>query len=393
MEDKIVLPSSAAQFVKLNLGTKVQCSSYNGFDYLPSIRLGWKLTDTGFLWGAISARPVAPRPGSGRAASPGEAGRLRGRLSRAAHAADLGVGIDLLESVHRPAHAGLHRQQGDAVSAGNTYGLEAWGDWRVLPWWKLSAGVNLMHEDLHVAPVPTPGTIPVATIPATNSCFRSFMDLPHNVQFDFGLQVVDRLPDPVVEGYVQARGADRLASDARNRAFPRGQQPARRAPCGNRRWPAPCRSRNSAASIQACAGNTDDVPARALAILVSPGRVDSRGVADRVRHPRRRAHAGGSARICRQGDLSPQVRAIRRMAQPGGGISRRCIHRLRRWRRSAGRRARSRGEWPTGRWTPDRGPPPCHGDRQSRLRGAIRNRLRSRAGRRRSSPRCTVRRF
>ena len=30
------------------------------------------------------------------------------------------------------------------------------------------------------------------------------MNLPHNWELDFGIQVVDRLPDPVVESYVQA---------------------------------------------------------------------------------------------------------------------------------------------------------------------------------------------
>jgi iron complex outermembrane receptor protein len=88
--------------------------------------------------------------------------------------------------------------------AGNTYGLEAWGDWRVLPWWKLSAGVNLMHEDLHVAPGSNAQDYSSGDNPGYQFILHSFMDLPHNVQFDFGFQVVDRLPDPIVEGYVQA---------------------------------------------------------------------------------------------------------------------------------------------------------------------------------------------
>ncbi len=30
------------------------------------------------------------------------------------------------------------------------------------------------------------------------------MNLPHNWELDSGIQVLDRLPDPVVDGYVQA---------------------------------------------------------------------------------------------------------------------------------------------------------------------------------------------
>jgi len=243
MEDKIVLPSSAAQFIpgssgiqigdafaqdtialtgalKLNLGTKVQYSSYSDFDYLPSIRLGWKLTDTNFLWAAISRAvrdpsrldrdleephllALAPDFESEKlvAYEAGYRGQPTPQTSVSASIywnqyTDLRT-LDYTGNKATPYILGNRE-------AGNTYGLEAWGDWRVLPWWKLSAGVNLMHEDLHVAPGSNAQDYSSGDNPGYQFILHSFMDLPHNVQFDFGFQVVDRLPDPIVEGYVQA---------------------------------------------------------------------------------------------------------------------------------------------------------------------------------------------
>jgi iron complex outermembrane receptor protein len=88
--------------------------------------------------------------------------------------------------------------------AGYVYGVEAWGDWRVLSWWKLSTGVDLMHKDLHVVPGVSATDEAGGDDPGYQFSFRASMDLPHNVEFDVGIQVVDRLPDPAVQDYVQA---------------------------------------------------------------------------------------------------------------------------------------------------------------------------------------------
>ena len=61
-----------------------------------------------------------------------------------------------------------------------------------------------MHKDLHVLPGVQATDEAGGDDPGYMFSFRSSMDLPHNVEFDCGIQVVDRLPDPVVEGYVQA---------------------------------------------------------------------------------------------------------------------------------------------------------------------------------------------
>jgi iron complex outermembrane receptor protein len=87
---------------------------------------------------------------------------------------------------------------------GNAYLVDAWGDRRVLPWWKPSAGDDLMHKVLRIIPGMHATDEADGDDPGYQFSFRSSMDLPHNVEFDFGIEVVDRLPDPTVRGYVQA---------------------------------------------------------------------------------------------------------------------------------------------------------------------------------------------
>ncbi|MGA3398443.1 MAG: TonB-dependent receptor [Acetobacteraceae bacterium] len=242
-EDKLVESSPVAQFVpgsrlidigdvfgqdtialtetlKLTLGTKLQYSSYTGFDYLPSIRLGWKLSDTNFLWAAISRAVRTPsrldrdleEPHFLALAPDFESEKLVayevGYRGQPTPQSSVSVSLywnqysDLRTVDYIPNSATPYQLGND--EAGNTYGIEAWGDWRLLPWWKLSAGVNLMHKDLHIVPGVVARDYSSGDDPGYQFSFRSSMDLAHNVEFDFGIQVVDRLPDPTVEGYIQA---------------------------------------------------------------------------------------------------------------------------------------------------------------------------------------------
>jgi iron complex outermembrane receptor protein len=206
--------------LKLTLGTKLEYSTYTGFDYLPSIRAGWKLSDTNFLWAAISRAVRTPsridrdldEPHFLALAPDFESEKLIAyELGyRAQPTSRISLSVSLywnqysdLRTVDFTPNGTTPYQLGNE-EAGNTYGVEAWGDWRVLPWWKLSAGVNLMHKDLHIVGGVHAVDDSSGDDPGYQFSFRSSMDLAHNIELDYGIQVVDRLPDPVVEGYVQA---------------------------------------------------------------------------------------------------------------------------------------------------------------------------------------------
>ena len=209
--------------LKLTVGTKLQYSSYTGVDYLPSIRLGWRLSDRDFLWAAVSRAVRTPSrldrdleaPHLLALAPTFQAEKVIAYEAgyRTQPTPQLSLSVSLYYNQYTDLRTEDFLSNGPAplqlgnYEAGEAYGVEAWGDWSVLPWWKLSAGINLMHKDLHIVGTP-PGVRAVDSAggddPGYQVSFRSSMDLPHDVEFDFGIQVVDRLPDPVVEGYVQA---------------------------------------------------------------------------------------------------------------------------------------------------------------------------------------------
>ncbi|MEJ0019062.1 MAG: TonB-dependent receptor [Acetobacteraceae bacterium] len=89
---------------------------------------------------------------------------------------------------------------------GSVYGVEAWGDWQVLRWWRLSAGVNLLRKNLRLkAGVISAGdNQSVGDDPGYQLSWRSSFDLPHDIKLDIGFRAVDGLPTGPIPSYVEA---------------------------------------------------------------------------------------------------------------------------------------------------------------------------------------------
>jgi len=85
------------------------------------------------------------------------------------------------------------------------YGVEAWGDWRVTNWWRLSAGFNVQHEDL----VYKPGSAAIGGLafdaddPNVQAQIRSYVDFGAGVTWDADLRHIGALPHPVVPQYTE----------------------------------------------------------------------------------------------------------------------------------------------------------------------------------------------
>jgi len=91
---------------------------------------------------------------------------------------------------------------------GDTYGFEAWGDYQVLPWWRLSASVNLLEKQLSFEPGAS-GLLGVAQAgddPEHQAQLKSSMNLARNITLDGDLRYVDALPNPHVPAYVELNG-------------------------------------------------------------------------------------------------------------------------------------------------------------------------------------------
>ena len=128
--------------------------------------------------GSTATSPAPPILVRGDRFPVGEADRLRGRLSRPAEQRHLALGLGLLQSLRRHPHHRVHRQpaagrSSATASTGHTYGLEAWGSWQALPWWRLSAGVSPARQGLprrdRAGPT-SPAPPRSATIPITSCC-------------------------------------------------------------------------------------------------------------------------------------------------------------------------------------------------------------------------------
>jgi iron complex outermembrane receptor protein len=205
--------------VTLTLGTKFEYSSFSGFEYLPSARVAWSVTQTDLFWVAVSRAVRTPSRLDRDLTFPGfvdqsdlESEKLiayeigyRGQptartfLSLSLYYHD----YDDLRALAASPGPGVFVF--DNVMEGEIYGLESWGDVDVTDWWRLSAGLNLMQKDLDLKD----GGVPVAlnqhrgNDPQYQATLRSRVDLWDGVELDLGLRAIDDLPFPDVPGYVE----------------------------------------------------------------------------------------------------------------------------------------------------------------------------------------------
>ena len=88
---------------------------------------------------------------------------------------------------------------------GHTYGIEAWAQWQVIPWWRLSPGVRTLHKDLAFEPGASGllGISQTGDDPSSQILLNSSMDLPSRLTFDATLRRVGSLPDPAFPSYTE----------------------------------------------------------------------------------------------------------------------------------------------------------------------------------------------
>ena len=174
MQDEIALVKDR---VHLTLGTKIEHNDYTGFEFQPSGRLAWTLSEQQILWSAISRAVRTPsridrelflrvddpdlridggpdfeseellayelgyrvqpfsRLGLSLAAYYNDYDDLRSRESRPADVVELANGLE-----------------------GESYGAELTADYRVTDWWRLRAGYTELRIELRPKPGSTDTT-------------------------------------------------------------------------------------------------------------------------------------------------------------------------------------------------------------------------------------------
>ena len=221
VQDTISLTSR----VKLTLGVKLENEPYAGWQVMPSARLAWKPADNVLLWTAVSRALRSPTPiDTNLREFAGTLDVLNGSTSfrpEALTAYEIGTRVqvspkasfslsayydvyDHLRSINpNPTPPGLF-QFGNAM-AGRVYGIEAWGNLQVTDWWRLSAGFNLLHEELTFQQGSSriAGLAFVANDPNQQAMLHSSMNLGESVTWDAYVREVGMLQHPGVPGYVE----------------------------------------------------------------------------------------------------------------------------------------------------------------------------------------------
>ncbi|HZQ75008.1 MAG TPA: TonB-dependent receptor [Burkholderiales bacterium] len=208
--------------VSLTLGAKVESNNYTKPEGLPTARIGWAVAPGHFLWAAASRAVRAPTrlekdlyapvnpPFTIFAGGP----NYRSEVSK-----DYEIGYRSQPTSALSYSATLFYQRLESLrtqvltpagavftndAQGRTHGIEAWGSWRLRPWWQLSAGITHMTKSVSI----NPGVVNLLTPDALSGndpngwvTFRSSMDLGANLELDVMARHVNALPSPSVPAY------------------------------------------------------------------------------------------------------------------------------------------------------------------------------------------------
>jgi iron complex outermembrane recepter protein len=208
--------------LELTLGARLERNDYTGVEFLPGVRLGWKIAADHLLWSAISRTVRAPSRLDRDAFVPGKPPFLLdgGPDSRSEVAKVYEVGyrgqpfgkISYSVTAFHAQYDHLHTQEiapsrtslvfANGMEA-RTTGVEMWGAWQAASWWRLAAGFTGQRERLQRKPGSN-DTVSVGSAgrdPAHTWLVRSSMNLPANAEIDVTVRGVAALANPNVSSY------------------------------------------------------------------------------------------------------------------------------------------------------------------------------------------------
>ena len=219
----------------LTAGLKAERLPYAGVSFLPEVRLAWKSSGSSLVWGAVQRAVRSPTPfdqdveerAGGIIAISGNPRFLTEKLT----AFEIGTRLQPAPEFSLSATAFYHRYDdlrsiefmpgpfvlnltwGNGLE-GRTYGLEAWADWRVAPWWTLAAGGTLLERDFEFKPGASGllGTGQLGNDPPYTVTLRSSMNPLEEVTLDLDFRAMGALRDADVAAYRELGG--RLAWQA-----------------------------------------------------------------------------------------------------------------------------------------------------------------------------------
>jgi iron complex outermembrane receptor protein len=211
--------------IELRLGLKLESDPYSGIEPMPGARLSWKLGDDDLLWASVSRAVRSPTPFDVDVVEKlGAVTFIRGNRDfrpeevvgyelgyRGQFSSRITVSVTAFEDVYddlktvEPTIPTLLPLYWGNQMQGNVHGVEAWGSWQTIDWWRLSVGLTIQHEDLGFLPGASGllGLSQAGDDPRHQVTLRSAMNLSDSVTLDADLRDVGALPDPKVPEYAE----------------------------------------------------------------------------------------------------------------------------------------------------------------------------------------------
>lgn len=214
---------SLSDTLRLILGVKLERNNYSGLEAMPNLRWNWAFDDKHQLWGAVSRAVRAPSRIDRDFYVPAVAPYLiAGGPNFAAETADtaelgyrgqpsvvLSYSATLFYTRYDKLRSGEPNPSGagNAVLsnkiAGHITGMELWGNWQVMPSWRLSGGWVAQHKRLSrkADSRDNNGAQNMGADPNHYWSLRSQHDLAANMTLDLALRRVGAIPRPAVPAY------------------------------------------------------------------------------------------------------------------------------------------------------------------------------------------------
>jgi len=208
--------------ITLTLGMKFEHNSYTGWEFMPDSRLAWRPSETSVVWFSAARAVRTPSRFDTELFSPATLAGGAGFVSEELLALELGyraqpfADFSFSVSTYFNIYDDLRTLEASGPIVfplvikngmrGNTYGVEAWGSYSILDWWRLKAGINAIRKELHLVAGSRDifGVQFAGNDPSYQFQLQSDIDLPQDVALNFGLRSIDALKSPAVPGYVEA---------------------------------------------------------------------------------------------------------------------------------------------------------------------------------------------
>jgi iron complex outermembrane receptor protein len=211
--------------LRLTVGVKVEDDPYVSAKLLPNARLAWTPDNSTLFWAAVSRAVRSPTPFdrdvrerlNGQLFLIGDADFRHEKLTAYEAGTRLEFGgratlsvsgfynvYDDLRSIEVAPVTFIPLRWGNRMR-GDTYGVEAWGEYRLTNWWRLSAGYAFLEKDLRFDESSSQilGLAQAGNDPKHRAMVRTAIDIGDRGMLDATLRYASALPDPHGPAYAE----------------------------------------------------------------------------------------------------------------------------------------------------------------------------------------------